>query len=199
MDILITGVGGQGTILASKILAYASVIEGRSARTGETIGMSQRGGCVVSHVRTGNAHSPYIPMGGADVLLSFELCEGARSIPQLKMNGYAIINTASVAPISTTLGGAKYETEEMMEYISKNSHAVFVDADKLARECGSAKAVNTVLIGVAFGLGVLDVSEESIVQSIKKNIKPKYLDLNMKAFRLGRKTMGEMKAKCKIL
>ena len=84
MDILISGVGGQGTILASKILSYSAVVEGNKARTGETIGMSQRGGCVISHVRTGEVNSPYIPIGGADLLLSFELCEGARNIQYIK-------------------------------------------------------------------------------------------------------------------
>jgi len=199
MDILITGVGGQGTILTSKILAYAYVIEGRNARTGETIGMSQRGGCVVSHVRAENAYSPYIPTGGADLLLSFELCEGARRIPYLKKGGFAIVNTASIIPVSTALGMADYDAEKITKYISENSNAVFIDADKLARECGSFRAVNTVLIGAACGLGVLELSTDSVIRSMEKNIKAQYLDLNIKAFRSGMKTTEEMREKCKIM
>ncbi len=196
MDILIAGVGGQGTILASKILAYAAVIEGRKARTGETIGMSQRGGCVVSHVRTGGSHSPYIPVGGADLLLSFEPCEGARNIAYLKKGGKAAINTASITPVSTALGLSAYDGDKMMKYIAENSKAVFIDANKLAKESGSIKAVNSVLIGAAFGLGVLDLSEESLRQSMKKNIKPSFLDLNMRAFHSGVKEVEEMRTKC---
>lgn len=199
MNILITGVGGQGTILASKILVYAYVIEGRSARTGETIGMSQRGGCVVSHVRDGKPHFPYIPVGEADLLLSFELCEGARRTPYLKKNGFAIINTTSIIPVSTALETADYDVERITKYIEESSNAVFINADKLARECGSLRAVNTVLIGAACGLGVLELSMDSIMQSMKKNIKAKYLDLNIQAFRTGMKTTEEMKEKCKIM
>lgn len=196
MDILISGVGGQGTILASKILAYSAVIEGRNARTGETIGMSQRGGCVVSHVRTGNVNSPYIPVGGADLLLSFELCEGARNISYLNNNGFAIINTAKVMPVSTTLGTSKYDDDKMIESISENSRAVFVNANFLAQKCGSVKSVNTILIGVSFGLGILDVSKDSIVKSIEKNIKFEFFSLNLKAFEVGMKYGKEVKTLC---
>lgn len=185
MNIIISGVGGQGTILASKILAAGAVLEGRNARTGETIGMSQRGGCVVSHVRTGNIHSAYIPAGKADLLLSFEIIEGARCIPQLKKDGQAIINTTVITPVSATLGKTSLDVEKVKNYISQNSHAVFVDADSIAKKCGSVKASNTVLIGVAFGLGVLDLSRESLIQTIQNNVKPKFFDLNVKAFNAG--------------
>ncbi len=193
MNIIISGVGGQGTILASKILAASAVLEGRNARTGETIGMSQRGGCVISHVRTGDVHSAYIPAGNADLLLSFEICEGARSLPQLKKGGQAIINLATVTPVSANLGKTGYDTAKMKEYIAQNSNAVFVDADSLAKACGSVKAANTVLIGVAFGLDALDVSKESLIQAIRDNVKPSFFDLNMKAFDAGIKAAKEMK------
>lgn len=193
MNIIISGVGGQGTILASKILAAGAMLEGRNARTGETIGMSQRGGCVVSHVRTGDVHSAYIPAGNADLLLSFEVCEGARSLPQLKKDGQAIINTATITPVSATLGKTGYDVVKIMEYIVQNSSAVFVDADSIARDCGSVKAANTVLIGAAFGLGALDVSRESLIQAIRDNVKPKFFNLNIKAFDAGVKAAKEMK------
>ncbi len=193
MNIIISGVGGQGTILASKILAAGAVLDGKNARTGETIGMSQRGGCVVSHVRTGNVHSAYIPAGKADLLLSFELCEGARNLPLLKKGGQAIINTATVMPVSATLGKTVYDTAKMKEYIAQNSQAFFVDADNIARECGSIKAANIVLIGAAFGLGALDISRENLIQAIRDNVKPKFFDLNVKAFDAGVKAAKELK------
>lgn len=193
MNIIISGVGGQGTILASKILATSALLEGRNARTGETIGMSQRGGCVVSHVRTDAVNSAYIPSGSADLLLSFEICEGSRNIPMMKKKGQAIINTAAITPVSTALGKTSYDAEGMREYIALHSKAIFVDADSIAKECGSVKAANTVLIGVACGLGVLDVQKESLIQAIRENVKPKFFDLNMKAFDAGMETAKEMK------
>lgn len=185
MDIMIAGVGGQGTILTSKILAYASLLEGNIARTGETIGMSQRGGCVVSHVRTKNSFSPYIPKGQADLLFSFELCEGARNLPFLKENGAAIINTSKVTPITVALGAMEYDEQGIKDYITSNRKAYLVDANKIALECGNVKSVNVVLIGIAFGLGLIDMSEESIINSIKANVKPQFFEMNVSAFRAG--------------
>lgn len=196
MDILISGVGGQGTILASKILAYSAVVEGNNARTGETIGMSQRGGCVVSHVRTGSVNSPYNPVGGADLLLSFELCEGARNINYINKNGIAVINTTKIMPVTTSLGTSEYDEEQIKKFITDNARAVFVDANSLAHEAGSVKAVNTVLIGVAYGIGILDVSKESIIQSMEKNIKQRFIDLNMRAFEAGVRYGSEVQVKC---
>jgi indolepyruvate ferredoxin oxidoreductase beta subunit len=188
MDILISGVGGQGTVLASKVLADSRVIEGGRARTGETIGMSQRGGSVISHVRTGESYSAFIPVGGADLLLSFELIEGARNISYLKEGAHAVINTALINPVSAILGKESCDKEEIMEYISANSNVFFIDASKLAREAGSIRVVNTILIGFAYGLGLLDLSGESIEKSMSKNIRAEYLDLNLKAFRSGIKS-----------
>ncbi len=186
MDILVSGVGGQGTILTSKILAKAAVLNGSScARTGETIGMSQRGGCVVSHVRTENTFSPYIPMRSADLLLSFELCEGARNIAQLKKDGIAIVNTAQINPVSVSLGVSEYSSEKIKKYISDNSKAYFIDANAVAEKSGTVKAVNIVLIGFAFGLGLLKISKEAIVDSIKQNVSSKFYELDVRAFEAG--------------
>lgn len=194
MDILISGVGGQGTILASKILASsAAEASGVCARTGETIGMSQRGGCVVSHVRTEAVCSSYIPQGCADLLLSFELCEGARNIPWLKKGGHAIVNTAQVNPITVALGASKYDTQSIKKYISENSDAYFVDANSIAISCGSVKTVNVVLVGIAFGLSLLDVTKESIISAINKNVNPKFHKMNTDAFEAGIKASASLK------
>ncbi|MFA6948609.1 MAG: indolepyruvate oxidoreductase subunit beta [Eubacteriales bacterium] len=185
MDILIAGVGGQGTILASKILAGAAIECGVTARTGETIGMSQRGGCVVSHVRIGDNASPYIPMGGADLLLSFELCEGARNLPQLKKGGRAIINTAKINPVTAALGLMKYDADAIIKYISDNCDAHFIDANAIAITCGSVKAVNSVMAGIAVGIGLLDFPHDALISAIRKNVPPKFFEMNVKAFGAG--------------
>lgn len=194
MDIIISGVGGQGTILASKILAAAAVIDGSTlARTGETIGMSQRGGCVVSHVRTDHAFSSYIPMGGADLLLSFELCEAARNIPQLKAGAAAIVNTSRVNPITVSLGACSYDVPQITDYIKSNSRAFFIDADKIAAECGSVKAVNVVLVGAAYGLGLIDISKNALMAALKNNVKPKFYEMNVSAFEAGAKASASLR------
>ena len=184
MDILISGVGGQGTILASKILACAYMLDGHNARTGETIGMSQRGGCVVSHVRS-DANSPYIPLGHADVLLSFELCEGARNLPFLKKGGAAVVNTARITPLTVALGACEYDEPAMRGAITANANAHFLDAEAIAREVGSTKAVNTVLVGAAYGLGLLNIKRESLVEAIRMNVAPKFFEMNVKALEAG--------------
>ncbi|MBQ8510118.1 MAG: indolepyruvate oxidoreductase subunit beta [Clostridia bacterium] len=184
MDILISGVGGQGTILASKILACAMMLDGHNARTGETIGMSQRGGCVVSHVRS-DANSPYIPLGKADMLLSFELCEGARNLPFLKKGGVAVINTAKITPLTVALGASTYDEDAIRAAITARSDAHFIDANAAAAEIGSVKAVNTLLVGAACGLGLLDIRRESILEAIRMNVAPKFHELNERAFAAG--------------
>lgn len=184
MDILISGVGGQGTILASKILACAYMLDGHNARTGETIGMSQRGGCVVSHVRS-DASSPYIPLGKADMLLSFELCEGARNLPFLKKGGAAVINTSKITPLTVALGASRYDEAGMRNAIDAAADAHFIDANALAREVGSTKAVNTILVGAAYGLGLLDIKRESLIEAIRMNLAPKFFELNVRALEAG--------------
>ncbi len=185
MNIVISGVGGQGTILASKILAEAALIEGFSPRTGETIGMSQRGGSVTSHVRTDGANSSYIQKGGADLLIGFELCEAARNLGMLSPNGKAIVNTKTIKSVVVSLGKAEYDAEAMKTYLADNTESYFLDAASIAATFGSEKATNILLLGVAYGAGFLDVSRESLEQAIKANVKSKFLDMNLAAFERG--------------
>lgn len=186
-DILIAGVGGQGTILASRILAGASILRGEFARTGETIGMSQRGGCVVSNVRLGSKNvSPYIPMAQSDLLLGFELAEAARNIPRLKKSGAAIINTQVIKPVSLSLGIGSYDVDELRKYITSNCRkTVFVDGYSLAVKAGSARAVNIVLLGAACGADMLPFSRDELIQTIQNSVAKKYTDMNMRAFEYG--------------
>lgn len=186
-DILIAGVGGQGTILASRILAGASILRGEFARTGETIGMSQRGGCVVSNVRLGSKNvSPYIPMAQSDLLLGFELAEAARNIPRLKKSGAAIVNTQVIKPVSLSLGIGSYDVDELRKYITSNCRkTVFVDGYSLAVKAGSARAVNIVLLGAACGADMLPFSRDELIQTIQNSVAKKYTDMNMRAFEYG--------------
>jgi indolepyruvate ferredoxin oxidoreductase beta subunit len=191
MDILICGVGGQGTILASKILAESAVIAGSDvARTGETIGMSQRGGSVVSHVRTEKTASPYIPAGGADLLIAFEKCEAARCLPFLKKGGKAIVSCTEIKPVAVSLGAMDYNSEAMEKYIEKNADSFFVDTEKIAAPFMSGRCANTVLLGAAFGRGFIELPKEAVLSAMKRIIKPKFLEINIAAFEAGIKAVS---------
>ncbi len=186
-DILIAGVGGQGTVLASRLLAAAAISQGSFARTSETIGMSQRGGCVVSHVRINSEKSSsIIPMASADMLIAFELSEAARSMPRLKKGGCCIVNTQIIKPVSASLGTSRYDIQEIKDYIDKNSAQLhYIDGYSLANKAGIVKAVNVVLLGAAAAAGQMPFSREIIEQAIIENVPRKYSELNQKAFRLG--------------
>lgn len=191
-DILIAGVGGQGTVLASRLLAEAAIADGLFVRTAETIGMSQRGGCVVSHVRIGTKNcSPVIPLGKADVLIGFEIGEAARSLPRLSAGGKCLVNIQSVKPISASLSGGAYDVGEISTYISKAiPGAAFVDGYRLAGEAGSVKAVNVVLLGAAAALGFLPFSKELMEKVIAENVPQRFKELNIKAFDAGYAGVG---------
>lgn len=186
-DILISGVGGQGTVLASRLLAAAAIRQGSFARTSETIGMSQRGGCVVSHVRINSEKSSsIIPLAGADMLIAFELSEAARSLPRLKKGGCCIINTQTIKPVSASLGTSQYDIGEIKAYISKNSEDVyFIDGYGLASQAGNVKAVNVVLLGAATAVGKMPFTREIIEEAIIENVPQKFRELNQRAFETG--------------
>lgn len=183
-DILIAGVGGQGTVLASRILAAAAMEAGLFTRTSETIGMAQRGGCVVSHVRIDSKElSSIIPIGDVDLLIGFELAEAARNLYRLGKNGKCIINTMTVKPVTSTLGNSAYNKEKIEGFIKASANdAIFVDGYNIAKEAGSIKAVNMVLLGAAASKGILPFNKEILESVIRKNVASKYLDLNLKAF-----------------
>ncbi len=186
-DILISGVGGQGTVLASRLIAAAAIKQGSYARTSETIGMSQRGGCVVSHVRINSEKSSsIIPFENADMIIAFELAEAARSIPRLAKDGCCIINTQVIKPVSSSLGNSNYNIEKIKEYIGKSSGEVyFIDGYNIAAELGTVKAVNVVLLGAATAAGKMPFTREVMLESIVENVPQKYRELNQKAFERG--------------
>lgn len=186
-DILIAGVGGQGTVLASRLLAAAAIREGCFARTSETIGMSQRGGCVVSHVRINSEKaSSIIPTGNADMLIAFELSEAARSLARLKKGGCCIVNTQTIKPVSSSLGASSYDVDAITDYINANTDNVhYIDGYGIAQNAGSVKAVNVVLLGAAAAAGQLPLSREVIEEAIIENVPQKFRELNQRAFELG--------------
>ena len=185
-DILICGVGGQGTVLASKILAAAAMDEGNAVHSAETIGMAQRGGSVTSHVRIGEeAYSPLIPLGSADILLAFEPAEAVRCLKYLKPDGTAIVNTAATKPVTESLSESGYDGAKMVEYLKTKCACLFVDANEVCAPFGSTKFFNIILLGIAAGFGKLGIGEETIKRQIEKRVPPKFKDLNLQAFNAG--------------
>lgn len=184
---LLCGVGGQGVVLASRLIAYAAMEQGDFVRTTETIGMAQRGGSVVSHVRAGEeVHSPLIPAGGADVILAFEPGEAVRCLPYLKEGGLVITNSRIVKPVTASLGGSSYSGGEMLDYLKKKAgQVIVVDGDEICRRAGSAKVLNVALLGAAAKSGALGISMDEMLEAVRKNVKEKYIALNEKAIKLG--------------
>ena len=184
-DILLAGVGGQGTVLASKILARCAIARGENAHTAETIGMAQRGGCVTSHVRIGDTAAPLIARGCADSIIAFEPAEAVRALPYLKKDGAVIVNTAAVKPVTDTLASTGYEGAAMTEYIRKlGLKAVFIDAEAIAEECGSSRVVNMALLGAAAAVDGAGATIEEL-EAVVETLTPKFREANLKALRLG--------------
>lgn len=190
-DILICGVGGQGTVLASRIIAAAAMDEGSPVHSAETIGMAQRGGSVTSHVRIGGeAYSPMIPPGGADMLLAFEPGEAVRNLRYLKKDGTAVVNTTAVKPVTESLKDTGYDGSEMTAYLKQKCSCIFVDAEKVCRPFGSSKFFNIIMLGVAAGSGSLGLSRETLLKQIEKYVPAKFLDVNIRAFEAGTALAG---------
>lgn len=189
---LLCGVGGQGVVLASKLIAYAALDKGMFVRTTETIGMAQRGGSVVSHVRMGEEiHSPMIPKGQADVILAFEPAEAVRSLPYLREGGMLIVNRKAVKPVTATLGGGQYDGHEMLDFLKKKvDNLLIMDGEAVCRQAGSAKVLNVALLGAAAVSGALDISIPDMEVEIKKKVKPQFVELNQKALALGAAIAG---------
>ena len=210
-NIMIVGVGGQGSLLASRILGAAAmasgydvkvsevhgmsqrgasrilgkavISEGYDVKVSEVHGMSQRGGSVVTYVKYGDkVFSPIIDRGEADMILAFEKLEAARALPYLKEGGTVILNDREIAPMPVITGAAEYP-DGLVADIAAKAKVIAIDALSLSLEAGSAKAVNVVLIGVLARSS--DISKEVWIQTIKDTVPAKFLDLNLKAFELG--------------
>jgi len=183
-NIMIVGVGGQGTLLTSRLLGTALLNEGYDVKVSEVHGMSQRGGSVVTYVKYGEKiASPLIEVGEADIILAFEQLEAARWLKYMKPDGRMIINTRKIDPM-TVISGAEVYPEGVLEKLeAAGADITALDALALAVEAGSPKAVNVVLVGVmAAGMGL---DKEVWINAIKETVPAKFLDLNLKAFELG--------------
>ncbi len=184
-DILICGVGGQGTVLASKIIAAAAMEEGNIVHSAETIGMAQRGGSVTSHVRIGEAYSPLIPKGKCDILIAFEPAEAVRNLPYLKKDGLVIVNADPVKPTTESLQETGYDGTEMLSYLQEKCRVIVVDSAQLCAEFGSNKYLNVILLGVAAGSGALGITGEEISKEIDARVPSKFVENNRLAFEKG--------------
>lgn len=185
-NILMAGVGGQGTLLASEILSEVLMQAGYDVKKAEVHGMAQRGGSVVSHVRFGEkVYSSIIPEGEADVLFGFELLETYRYLPLVKQSGAIVVNNFCISPPSVALGVREYpqNIDQKLKAYCNNLH--LVDGLTLAEEAGNPRTVNTVLLGALSN--TLQPSLEQWVAAIKNLVPEKFLEVNLKAFELGRK------------
>lgn len=183
MNILLCGVGGQGTVLASKVLARCAMNRDLAAHTAETIGMAQRGGCVVSHVRIGETFSPLIPEGSADLILAFEPAEAVRCLRYLKPDGAVVVNRRAIKPVSDSLSGS-YSGEVMLDYLKENvARLLICDGDAVCAACGSQKVLNMVLLGAAANGGVLGFTSEELCRVIDETIAPRFREMNKTAIR----------------
>ena len=185
-NIMIVGVGGQGTLLASKLLGYVLLGQGYDVKVSEVHGMSQRGGSVVTYVRYGDkVYSPVIDKGEADVIISFEQLEAARWIEYLKPGGQMIVNTQKMEPMPVITGAAQYPENLINKMEQAGAKVDAEDFLKIATEAGSAKAVNIALMG-RFSTYFPEIPEEIWQDAISANVPPKFLELNRKAFELGK-------------
>lgn len=183
-NIMIVGVGGQGTLLASRIIGNAIISEGFDVKVSEVHGMSQRGGSVVTYVRYGEqVSSPIIDEGEADVILAFERLEALRALPYLKKGGKIIVNDRAINPMPVITGAAEYP-EGIIEELKTKADVISVDALELANEAGNIKAVNVVLLGILSNS--FDFDEDVWQRSLEMSVPEKFLELNKKAFALGR-------------
>ena len=185
-NIMIVGVGGQGTLLASKMLGYVLLQQGYDVKVSEVHGMSQRGGSVVTYVRYGKkVYSPVIDKGEADVIISFEKLEAARWLEFLKKDGTIIPNTQEVEPMPVITGAAAYPENLIEKMQAAGAKVDAKDFLSIAQEAGSAKAVNIALMG-RLSTYFSEISDEQWQDAIEKIVPPKFLDLNRKAFEAGR-------------
>lgn len=206
INVICAGVGGQGIVLAAKVLAYAAALKGWRVRTAETIGMAQRGGSVVSHVRIANRgeeiHAPLVTPGTADMILAFEPGEAARSLPYLSRTGTVISAITPIPPVSASLGGEPYDVQDIIkriqvEFYNKTirnnintgirrnaQRAQFLtidDAAVIAKLDGNRKVLNTVMLASASLSGVLPFTADELKAAIRACVKPEHVPMNLRA------------------
>ena len=184
MNIMIVGVGGQGTLLTSKVLGKYAMLCGQDCKLSEVHGMSQRGGSVVTHVRMGDKiYSPVIWEGGADMIIAFENLEAARVRHFLKPDGILLVNDMKILPMPCITGAVKYPEGVKEKLLEQVNRAYFVPATEMAREAGSEKAANVVVLGCLCRL--FDFDRAKMEEAIAACVPAKFKELNLKAFAIG--------------
>lgn len=183
-NILICGVGGQGTVLAAKVLAQAAILDGQNVLSAETIGMAQRGGCVTSHVRICDRNqeifSPLISQDQADILIAFDASEAVRNLSFLKKDGTVVVNEQIVQPTTASLTGKVFNKNDYLSFLKNQvKNVISVDAAQVCKELKSPKIVNMILLGAASKTGL--VSKEDLKSALKVLVKPEFYELNVKA------------------
>ena len=193
LDVMLTGVGGQGTVLAAKMLAQAAQEKGWHVRTAETIGMAQRGGSVVSHVRMGDegeeVYSPLIAKGSADMVIAFEPGEGARVLPYLKRGGILVTAETAIQPVTAALGGEPYRGADVVRRLRDTfegsaSRLVVVHDGRVLSQLGNRKALNTVLLASAVATQGLPLGVDDLRAAVKACVKSQFVELNLRAIEL---------------
>jgi indolepyruvate ferredoxin oxidoreductase beta subunit len=185
--IILCGVGGQGTVLASKLISASAMEKGIPVMSAETIGMAQRGGSVTSHIRIGEGvYSPMVPLGGADTIVGFEPGEAVRMLPYLKENGSAVVSSRVVIPVTEALVRSDYCSDRMIGFLREHvERLTVVDTDSAIREVGTAKVLNIILLGASIAAGALPVSAETLLDMIERRVPEKYIELNRRALEYG--------------
>ncbi|HEX9012042.1 MAG TPA: indolepyruvate oxidoreductase subunit beta [Anaerolineaceae bacterium] len=190
LNFLITGVGGQGTVLASELIAAVGVAAGHDVKKSDILGLSVRGGGVVGHVRWGDVvYSPIVPEGRVDYLVAFEKLEGLRWVDQLKPGGHVLINQQEILPVIVSSGFAKYPGDDRMDETVKQvtPHYLKVPAIDMALSLGNSRVVNVVLLGALSAL--LDVPAEVWENVLSERVPARHLKVNQSAFHAGREWM----------
>lgn len=186
LNCVICGVGGQGNVLASRLIAQVLLARNEHVKTAETIGMAQRGGSVASHVRGGRPQSPLVPKGHADVLIAFEPGEAVRCIDFLAPGGTVVVNTQASQPPTAALHGVEYDGSEALNYLRSlaNASVIEVDGPSMCEKIGSAKVLNIVLLAAAVKSGALGISREEFENAIRERVKPRFHEMNLSAVNL---------------
>ncbi|MCR5523174.1 MAG: indolepyruvate oxidoreductase subunit beta [Clostridia bacterium] len=182
-NILICGVGGQGIVLTSKLIAATAMRKNIPVMSAETIGMAQKGGSVFSFLRLGdNLSSPMFGEGRADILIGFEPAEAVRMLPYLRDGGTVIVNTHAIMPVTAALRGSSYTGTEMLDYLKENTgNLITVDGEEACREIGSPRALNMIMLGAAVRSSVLPFGIEDIEETMKITVRPQFVEMNSRA------------------
>jgi indolepyruvate ferredoxin oxidoreductase beta subunit len=190
LDVVFSGVGGQGVVVLSDIYCEAAMLDGFDVAKAEVHGMAQRGGSIVAYARIGGkVESPLIETGKADAIVGFEILETARSLPMLKKDGTVIVNMKYIPPSCLTVGAKPKKAEELMEMLRVKAKVHEVNGVGIAEKLGNTLVVNTILLGALSALPEIPVTAESFQQAIAGRLKEKYVNLNLKAFQLGRESV----------